>query len=244
MGVRLTPDSVVDFLAVESYLNGLGYKKLTKLLNEKSIQLSTASVRRLKNERRAELEQMILRCQRRLANWNKIKDLGVGVEKELEVEHTRVSFRIIDVMVSRMGFSRVEDFYKGYISATAVTVKALFELDADFDAITTNVELVDAFKHHRELSEGQFFDDKLRLMLDEILEGFRILRNTEFPDIHDTSVVDKATRMLEQLYELSTKELDQILKWDLRKNQFFFISIKGMLGPDDDYLNWEKSARQ
>lgn len=237
MKVRMTSGDIVDFLAVESYLNGFGHKKLTRILREKSINLSESTVRRLKNERRKELEDWIRDAIRQVKERR--RGLTSGKAQDLETLHTKATLRIIDVFVCNLPFELRHTFYEFFMLASGVTVKAMFDLYQSFGRIVRNVELVDAFRHHVEISEMRTMGDKLRQDFDTIVDGFRMLMGVSV-DIRDRSYVEKAVATLTDLYETATRVVNDVLHWDLDETTYFFTQVAGMLGPDEDYLSWSK----
>lgn len=225
-GIKI-PQTIADFLAVESYLNGFGHKKLTKILSEKGIDLSHEGVRRVKNTRRQELEEAINNARKRLKSKN-----------EIEALHTLASLRLIDLIVSNISADVVKHFYNRYLEATLQTLKVLFDSGEDYTGILKNVELVDMFVHHREVDMLESFENKNRTAIDILAEAFKLMSTVELKRKRRSS--ESVKNLLKNLYEACTKTLDSQISFGLTEKDFFFLMIKGMLGPDEDYLEWVK----
>lgn len=227
-GTRI-PDSIADFLAVESFLNGFGKWRLTKMLSEKGIDISHESVRRAKNTRRRELELRLSEALKRLRSKN-----------ELEALHTRLTLRLIDLIVSNAKLATIKRFYEKYLELTLRTLKTLFDADMDYSSILKNVELTDMFIHHYEIDTGENFEAKYRTAIDKFIEAFKLMSFIELKE-KGKAQLEGLKESLKALYEACTKAVDDRIAFGLGEKDFFFLMIKGMLGPDEDYLSWRST---
>lgn len=226
-----TPEEILDFLAVESYLNGFGKYRLQKLLKEKGFEMSLEGVRRVKNKRRLELEEKLEGALKR-----------VNSENEIERLHTQVSLRTVDLIVSNLSHKDVLKIYEMYLTISIITIKALFDLQEDFSWVDKNISIVEMFVHHREIDEGVSFETDNRAKFAIIKSAFSLLATANATEIIDQTAVfkSKAKAKLEAFYEIQVQILKKITGQDFKEDEYFFKMIKGMCGFDEDFETWKR----